>query len=148
MRNRTPKLTAEALHAEALEGQFGLLVAGQLHRAADTLPHDIGERLRFARERALAHAAFARRPAALPAAAVLGRGTAVLAGPPSLWLRLVAFLPLIVLVGGLVLIQQHHLTEQIHVAAEIDTALLADELPPAAYGDPGFSEFLLDAASP
>jgi len=47
-----------------------------------------------------------------------------------------------VLVAGLVFIQHHHDLQQIEVAAEIDSALLADDLPPAAYGDPGFSEFL------
>jgi hypothetical protein len=72
----------------------------------------------------------------------------VLGGPPSVWLRLASALPLVVLVAGLVLIQQYHDREQITAAAEIDSALLADELPPAAYGDPGFSEFLRDADGP
>jgi hypothetical protein len=72
----------------------------------------------------------------------------VLGGPPSVWLRLASALPLVVLVAGLVLIQEYHDREQIAAAAEIDSALLADELPPAAYGDPGFSEFLRDADGP
>ena len=38
--------------------------------------------------------------------------------------------------------------QQIAVAAEIDSALLADALPPTAYGDPGFSEFLLSGEAP
>jgi len=60
----------------------------------------------------------------------------------------VSALPLVVLLAGLVLIQQHHDSEQISAAAEIDSALLADELPPAAYGDPGFSEFLHSHEAP
>jgi hypothetical protein len=32
--------------------------------------------------------------------------------------------------------------EQVDAAAEIDAALLADDLPPAAYSDPGFLAFL------
>ena len=146
MRNRQTIDAAAGLPVEAREGQFGLMVAGYLHRAADAVPHDISERLRIARGQALARAMQVRRP--VPALAVHGRGVAILAGPPSAWLRLASIVPLVVLVVGLVLIQRHHLAEQINAAAEIDTALLADELPPAAYRDAGFSEFLRDAAAP
>ena len=40
--------------------------------------------------------------------------------------------------------QHQHLHEQaeIRAAAEIDAALLADDLPPEAYGDPGFGAYL------
>lgn len=141
-------------HAEALEGQVGLRLAGHLSRSVEALPHDITERLRFGRERAMAVALAQRRaPVAQwsPATAVLagpaGRA-ASLGGPPSVWLRLASLLPLVVLAAGLVMIQHHHDLEQIAVAAEIDSALLADDLPPAAYGDPGFVEYLRSAESP
>lgn len=140
--------TAHAPHADALEGQLALRLAGHLHRAADALPHDIGQRLRFARELAVQRAAAVRKTSAATSLLAQGRGEAALAGAPSWWLRLASVLPLLVLVGGLVLIQRHHTLEQIRVAAEIDTALLADELPPTAYGDPGFSEYLNGAAKP
>lgn len=140
--------TAQALHTDALEGQLALRVAGHLHRAADALPHDIGQRLRFARDLAVQRATAVHKASAATALLALGHGETALTGPPSWWLRLASTLPLLVLVGGLVLIQRHHTLEQIRVAAEIDTALLADELPPAAYSDPGFSEFLHDAATP
>jgi len=32
--------------------------------------------------------------------------------------------------------------EQVHAAAEVDSQLLADALPPSAYTDPGFAEYL------
>jgi hypothetical protein len=51
-------------------------------------------------------------------------------------------LPLVVLVAGLVAIDQWSTREQVLAAAEIDSQLLADDLPPDAYGDPGFAEFL------
>ena len=51
-------------------------------------------------------------------------------------------LPLVALVGGLVLIQDWQNRTQISVAAEVDEALLGDDLPINAYRDPGFSEFL------
>lgn len=144
----TTKLLRRALpaplHTDSLEGQVALRIAARLNAGTESLPHDISERLRFGRERALATALQQRRAAAFVPAQTVGVSgrAAVLGGPPSLWLRLASALPLVVLVAGLVLIQHHHDFEQITAAAEIDSALLADELPPAAYGDPGFSEFL------
>ena len=151
--NTTPPLLRAlpaSIHTDSLEGQVALRIAARLNAGAEVLPHDISERLRFGRERALAMALQQRRAATLiPARTVSVSGrAAVLGGPPSLWLRLASALPLVVLVAGLVLIQQHHDFEQIAAAAEIDSALLADELPPAAYGDPGFSEFLRSAEAP
>ena len=142
--NRLRRAPSAPLHTDSLEGQVALRIAARLNYGTEALPHDITERLRFGRERALALALQQRRAAAVvPAQTVSVSGrAAVLGGPPSLWLRLASALPLVVLVAGLVLIQHHHDFEQITAAAEIDSALLADELPPAAYGDPGFSEFL------
>lgn len=134
---------ARAERAQALEARFALRLTSHLGLAAEGLPHDISERLRHGRERALAAARTAHKVSPVTAA-TLGRagGSAVLGGPPALWLRLVSIMPLIVLIGGLVLIQNHHEREQINVAAEVDAALLADELPPSAYRDPGFIAFL------
>ena len=138
-------------HAEALEGQVGLYLAAQLSRGCETLPHDIVERLRFARERALA-AVPQRQIAivAISATAVLGsagRSAVLGGGPPSIWLRMASVLPLAALVAGLVFIQRHYDWQQIEAAAEVDSALLADDLPPAAYRDPGFLEYLRNADS-
>lgn len=133
---------------ETLEGQFALRLTAHLGRGAEALPHDISERLRFSRERALAsRPVTAKAPQAAPVVLHAGR-SAALGGPPSLWLRLASTLPLVVLVCGLVFIQNHHDRQQIAVAAEIDSALLADALPPAAYTDPGFSEFLRSGEAP
>lgn len=143
MKNLPLPTIADSAHAAALEGRYALRVTACLSEAASHLPHDIGERLRFGREQALQRAR-AVRVVAAPASAVLvqANGSAVLGGPPSLWLRLASLMPLIALVIGLMLIQQYHDGEQVVTAAEIDAALLADEVPPTAYGDPGFAEFL------
>jgi hypothetical protein len=139
-------------HVEALEGQVGLCLAAQLSRGCEALPHDITERLRFARERALAVMPQRRTaPLARAAQSVLGaagRSAVLGGGPPSIWLRLASVLPLAMLVAGLVFIQRHHDWQQIEAAAEVDSALLADDLPPAAYRDPGFLEYLRNADSP
>ena len=137
--------------AETLESRFALRIAARLSEDADALPHDLGERLRVARERALERAR-SLRPAAVHAATppvVAAAGNAAVlgtAGGPQgrspWWFRLASMLPLVALVGGLVLIQHQHVHQQIAAAAEIDADLLTDPLPPAAYGDAGFVEFL------
>jgi len=131
--------------AAALEARFALQVAAVLDSGAQALPKDITTRLRFAREKALERARSADHSVALGngQSAVLGG-----AGSPGGWgarpwlLRLASLLPLLALVGGLTLIQHLHQRSQIDAAADIDAALLADELPPVAYSDPGFVEFL------
>ena len=132
---------------EALEARVALRLAGALSESAQQLPHDISERLRVARERAVERAAVARS-ASVPVVLAQGGGEAVLGWTPPVWLRLASLMPLAVLLAGLVLIQQYHDHEQIAVAAEIDAALLTDELPPTAYGDPGFAEYLRSHRAP
>ena len=70
------------------------------------------------------------------------QGSVTLGQPTSWWLRLASMSPLVLLVIGLVFIQHLHDQADIHAAAEVDAALLADDLPPEAYGDPGFVAFL------
>jgi len=91
-----------SLHAESLEGQVALRIAARLNGGSEVLPHDITERLRFGRERALTVAFEQRRVAALAASPshVGNTGmTALLAGPSAWWLRLASALPLAVLVA-------------------------------------------------
>ncbi|MFT7723439.1 MAG: DUF3619 family protein [Roseateles sp.] len=147
--------------ASELETRFGQRVAAGLTERGAALPHDVAERLRFAREQALARAAQARASAASPArpaAAHVGGATLALnggsgnpvdpgkrGGRGGLWAMLVSALPLLLLAAGLLLVQRGQANEQIAAAAEVDTALLSDALPPAAFTDPGFAEFLRDA---
>ena len=133
-----------AARTEALEARLALRLVGHLSDASDQLPHDITERLRVARERAIDRARAVRKLSSVAAAGVQvqANGSAVLSGPPPWWLRLASFLPLVVLLGGLVFIQHRYTEEQISAAAEVDAALLVDDLPPQAYSDPGFVEFL------
>jgi hypothetical protein len=58
------------------------------------------------------------------------------------WRKLVSALPLLILALGFVAIQDTLMEHQIQAAAEVDAALLSDDLPPQAYADPGFAEFL------
>jgi hypothetical protein len=61
------------------------------------------------------------------------------------WLRLSALLPLALLLAGLMLIDHNYSRAQIEATAEVDAAILADDLPPEAYGDAGFLEYLRSA---
>jgi hypothetical protein len=130
--------------AEVLEARLGAAVAAALNDRAAQLPHAVNERLRVARETALERARAAARQAA-PAAVVAGRsasGAAVLAAPSPWWLKAANILPIALLVAGLFVIEWQSEIEQVQAAAEIDAVLLADDLPPDAYADPGFGEFL------
>lgn len=133
--------------SEALQARFAKRIAARLAEQADNLPSDLGERLRFARTRAVEHAR-AMQAAAQPQAAAWAAGGAslALAGAPRnatpWWIGPLSLLPLLALVAGLMLIQSENTRRQIAAAVEVDTDLLLDELPPAAYSDPGFVEFL------
>jgi hypothetical protein len=60
----------------------------------------------------------------------------------NIWSRLASLLPLIALVAGLAIIQNFMDDDRANELAEVDSALLIDDLPPAAYADPGFLQFL------
>lgn len=130
---------------DALQARFALRVASRLSEQSEKLPHDLSERLRVAREQAVARARQLRLTQPVTATATgfqVSQGSVALGQPPSGWLRLASVLPLMLLVLGLVMIQHLHDQAEIHAAAEVDAALLADDLPPEAYGDPGFVVFL------
>ena len=128
------------------QDRFGLQVAARLSDAADELPYDISERLRAARTRALSQ----RRSAAQTASSVTRSGAAATLtfGTEHLnwWDRVAAAAPLLALVLGLVAINVIQNDKRASEIAEIDAALLTDDLPPAAYADPGFTQFLKSRA--
>jgi hypothetical protein len=128
---------------DALRARFALKVTAKLSERANELAPDLNERLRFARETALEHARAARRAEAVSVAGVGARGAAVLGRlGGSWWLKVASVAPMLVLAAGLFLIQRWQESVQISAAAEVDAALLADDLPPTAYRDVGFAEFL------
>lgn len=148
---------------DALEARLAARLVGALVAAQPPLSPDTAERLRFARQQALERARTLRAAVAAPARLPSARGAAVqvpaagLAGGPAgllfgapvpWWQRAVSLLPLVVLVAGLVGIDHFTTQEQIAAAADIDTALLSDDLPPEAYADPGFAEFLRSDPAP
>jgi hypothetical protein len=123
------------------QDRFGALVAARLSAGTAELSHDVGERLRAARVQAVAR----RKSAAVRTAAGVngvGAGTLTLGDGPSLWNRIASVIPLVALLAGLVLINTLQNERRAHEVAEVDAALLTDDLPPSAYADPGFIQFL------
>lgn len=122
---------------------FGRKVAARLSGGTAELPYEVKERLRAARVRALAQRKrvqplLAPRVVAAGGAAALGFGD----DGPSLGQRIASALPILVLAAGLVLIHSIHNDYRASELAEVDAQLLTDDLPPAAYADPGFVQFL------
>ena len=128
---------------DALQARFALRVAARLTERSQGLEADVGERLRFAREKALERARASRAASASSPVGATAAGALMLGRVGSgWWMKLASVLPALVLIAGLLLIQKSQTDEQISAAAEIDAALLADDLPPVAYSDAGFAEFL------
>lgn len=136
--------TTEPLRAQRQADQFGRAVAMRLSAGAEDMPYETGERLRAARMRALA---VRNKPVTAPV--VVGRGAAAtlaLGGDErSLFNRIASVLPLLALAAGLVLIHSIQTDRRASELAEVDAALLTDDLPPAAYADPGFVQYLKSA---
>lgn len=134
-----------ALHIRApgLTDQFGQQVAARLALGTSDLPYEVSERLRAARMQAMA-----RRKVEIvrtaSSVAVSGGAASLTLGDEkfSIWNRIASALPLVVLVVGLMAINVIQNEERAREVAEVDSALLTDELPPAAYADPGFVQFL------
>jgi len=129
--------------SEQMLDRFGRQVAARLTAGTDELPYTISERLRAARVRAVA----VRKPANVCVASwVSGSGSAATltfgSEGPSLWRQIASVIPLVVLAAGLVLINNVQNDLRATEVAEVDAALLTDDLPPSAYADPGFVQFL------
>jgi hypothetical protein len=127
-----------------LQDRFGRQVAARLAVGSAELPYDISERLRAARTQALTKR---KRVAALRTASSVsasGGAATLTAGdePLSWWNRVASVLPILALVAGLIVIHTIENERRASEVAEVDAALLTDDLPPSAYADSGFIQFL------
>jgi hypothetical protein len=128
---------------QARTDAMGRMIAGRLLEGAETLPHDISERLKAARVRAVAK----RRIVSLQVASNVSESGGELALNMSgredgMWNRIASLLPLLALVAGLISIAVMQDESRAREVAEVDAELLTDELPPSAYVDPGFAQYL------
>jgi len=120
--------------------QFGRASAALLTQGAQSLPPGIKDRLHAARMKALSvrklEKVFAQKPVF---AGSMGNYSS---GSNPLWDTVGWVAPLVVLVFGLIGIAQWQNDSRIIDIAEVDAALLTDDVPPDAYADSGFLAFL------
>jgi hypothetical protein len=137
----TKKYT-DQLHAV---DHFGRKITARLAESADVLPHDVTERLRAARVRAIDKRKWVLLQSATDVFLHARSGTATAGHGVShatWWNKLGIAGLVLALAAGLFtinLIQEELGAQEL---AEIDTAILTDDLPPSAYIDPGFTQFL------
>ncbi|MGO4376710.1 DUF3619 family protein [Pseudoduganella sp. RAF53_2] len=123
---------------------FAYRVRHALNEKLDDLPASTTDRLAAARK-----AALARKRADAPARVRVTRTAPALAGGasffsnPFTWVRNMGVaLPLLLIVGGMVGVYQYEQQQSIAELAEMDAAVLSDELPLSAYLDHGFNAYL------
>ena len=130
--------------ADILQDRFALKTVSYLSAGAADLPHDISERLRAARAQAVSKRKIAKVQTA-GNVVNMGGSTALSWGSSDglgWWGRIGSVMPLIALVVGMLTINSVQNDNRAQEVAEVDAALLTDALPPAAFSDPGFVQFL------
>jgi hypothetical protein len=136
-------MTPHGYYSKHAEDRLGRLIAGRLSEATNDLPHDITERLRAARVQAVARRKKESALSASTSAALAGTINVQLGNPDGgWWSRLTSALALLILVAGMLAISDFQDELRAVELAEIDAELLTDELPPSAYTDPGFAQYL------
>ena len=120
--------------------QFGRASAALLSQSTQNLSAGIKDRLYAARMKALsvrkAEKVLVQKPVL---AGVSGNWNS---GSNGMWDAAGWIAPLVVLVFGLIGIAQWQNDSRINDIAEVDAALLSDDVPPDAYADGGFLAFL------
>ena len=155
--NPTLPSPSSASSMDAGAERFARRVTARLESGTADLPYDISERLRAARMQALAKRKLVVAPkreqvrglahASAPVRVAVGGGAAAWGHGggherSGWWNALVSAIPILALLIGLVVINDTQEELNTHEIAAVDSALLADELPPSAYADPGFIQFL------
>lgn len=129
------------VRAEAL----GKAVALRLSEGAESMPHDITERLKAARAQAVAKRKIVSVQAVTAKSVAFSGGEAAMQFGDSDggWFnRIASLLPLLALVAGLISIAVLQEDDRSRELAEVDAELLTDDLPPSAFTDPGFAQYL------
>lgn len=129
---------------DVLQERFARKAVSYLAHSTTDLPHDITERLRAARFQALSKRKIETHQTAVtvvsqgPFAALTWGGDEA----SGWWTRIGMIVPLIVLLAGLFTINMVQSNNRAQEVADVDVALLTDALPPEAFSDPGFVQFL------
>jgi hypothetical protein len=122
---------------------FAYKVRHALNEQLEDLPASTTDRLAAARQ-----AAMARKKAHVPVKAAQRESRTRFAGNVGAFFsfsamgRATAIIPLLALVAGLAGVYQYEEERRIAELAELDAAVLSDELPLTAYLDHGFNQYL------
>ena len=130
--------------AASAQDLLGKRIAKMLDDNTD-LSYEVAERLRASRSRALSLRRIAQPELQTAQEIQSQNGFALLKFPNHIHWFFQTFgslIPLLGLVAGLVLIHEFHNDQSALELAEIDSALLIDDLPPNAYTDPSFLDYL------
>jgi hypothetical protein len=131
------------VHWDDYQDSLGRSIAARLNDTTDSLPNDISERLKAARMVALSQRKVVKLQVASGVASHGGAATLHMGGDDrSFWNRIASLVPLLALIAGLLAIAVVEEQRRTNELAEVDAALLTDDLPPAAYTDPGFAQYL------
>jgi hypothetical protein len=124
------------------QDQFGKLVARNLDQSLEDLSPKAKLRLEQSRELAISKKKPEKAFAWANRMKLAGHGLSS-SNSGGKWLRGASLIaPMIALTIGLLAISQWQQDSRIDDIAEVDTALLSDEVPPDAYADNGFWVFL------
>ena len=125
------------------EINFGYKVRHALNEQLDALPSSTAERLASARKMALSRKKSDSPLRVLVRSRAFAGDVGGAVNERFSWtMRLGLIIPLIVLVFGLIGIVQYEKQVRIDETADIDAAMLSDELPLTAYADTGFNAYL------
>ncbi|PAT35983.1 DUF3619 family protein [Vandammella animalimorsus] len=134
--NQTAAFAAADISAAQAQ-RIGMALGKALRHAEQTQPleRDIAERLRIARQQAMATHQLALLRQQQSSTAAARRAAAW-------WKRTLALLPLAAVGAGVMFTQGAVSNDGASELAQTDTHILAQELPPSAWSDPGFQQFL------
>jgi len=125
------------------ELNFAYKVRHALNESVEKLPASTTDRLASARKVALSRQKKGSPLRFFVSRRMFAGDTGSFFSEPFSWLaRMGLLVPLIVLVVGLTSIYQYEQQRRISETAEMDAAVLADELPLSAYLDHGFNAYL------
>lgn len=128
------------------EQQFSLQVRHALDESVEKLPYKVTHRLGSARELALSRMQPA--PVAVGFASLAAVSPASVSTPSDLpgtgriWRLAGTVLPILIVVVGIVAMDLWDISEKADELAEVDTAVLTDDVPLDVYTDRGFGVFL------
>ena len=123
---------------------FAYKVRHALNEQLDHLPSSTVDRLASARKLAVSRKKSQPVAVRLLQRALAGGGNR--STEFTLWAKMGVAIPLLAMVIGLASIAQHEEDQRIAEIAELDAAVLSDELPLTAYLDQGFNAYLAQRA--